>query len=204
MSYKSFLTLRNCLQKWRLYDCLLHHLRRRTSYPNTNQEKKGVRSRINQQHRLKITQNIRPVRNLTSNTVQDEKCCPTRALASLRRQAPAFIIPSPLDGGEGLLSSHVLFNARERTPYGTEQEARIGHKSLQTQWQRGKSPSLVRIQSRLTLWSWKWTFKQQHIIYVNCENLTNQKRKRYEIHDILQRNKLRLFSKSQKNIMNYK
>ena len=30
-----------------------------------------------------------------------------------------------------------------------------------------------------------------------------QKRQRYEIHDILQRNKLRLFSKSQKNIMKY-
>ena len=28
----------------------------------------------------------------------------------------------------------------------------------------------------LTLWPWKWTFKQQHAIYVKCEYFTNQKR----------------------------
>ena len=56
----------------------------------------------------------------------------------------------------------------------------------------------------LTLWPRNCTFKQQHIIYVKCEYFTNQKRQRYEIHDILQRNKLRLFSKSQKNIIKYK
>ena len=34
--------------------------------------------------------------------------------------------------------------------------------------------------------------------------LRTKKRQRYEIHDILYRNKLILFSKSQKNIMKYK
>ena len=28
----------------------------------------------------------------------------------------------------------------------------------------------------LTLWPWKWTLKQYHIIYVKCEYFTNQKR----------------------------
>jgi len=28
----------------------------------------------------------------------------------------------------------------------------------------------------LTLWPWKWTFKQQQIIYVKCKYFTNQKR----------------------------
>ena len=58
--------------------------------------------------------------------------------------------------------------------------------------------------NRLTLWLWKWTIKQHIIIYVKREYFTNQKSYGYEIHDILQRNKLRLFSKSQKNIMKYK
>ena len=56
----------------------------------------------------------------------------------------------------------------------------------------------------LTIWPWKWTFKQYHIIYVKCDYFTNQKKYSYEIHNILQRNKLRLFSKSQKNIIKYK
>jgi len=28
----------------------------------------------------------------------------------------------------------------------------------------------------LTLWPWKWTLKQQHIIYVKCEYFINKKR----------------------------